>query len=130
MARRTPAPNLSPNELSIMGVLWDTGGATSRRILDSLSKPMAMTTLLTYLTRLEAKGCVRHDAAERNRTYAATVTRPSVASRLLDQVLGQFGGKLSGLVSHFAKTRKLTPDERRRLREILDRAGPADEEAK
>jgi predicted transcriptional regulator len=113
-------PKLSPNELAIMSVLWDLRQATSRQILDRLPGPPALTTLLTYLTRLEAKGYVRHDAAERNRTYRPAVTRPSIASRLLDQALRQFEGRLSSLVSHFARTRDLSDDERRRLREILD----------
>lgn len=130
MPPRRSMPKLSPNEMSIMSVLWTLKGATSREILNRLPKRMALTTLLTYLSRLEGKSCVRHSGGDRNRTYSPAITRPSVASRLLDQLLGQFEGSLSSLVSHFTKTRKLSDEERRKLREILDKSDHAAEEDK
>jgi predicted transcriptional regulator len=102
-----------------MGSLWDLHQATSRQLHDHLPRPLALTTLLTYLSRLETKGYVRRSPGQRGFVYRPAVERASVASRLLDQVLDQFQGRLSSLVGHFVRTRRLSDDERQRLRRVL-----------
>lgn len=113
---------LSPNETAIMEALWTLKSAGSKELLEHLPTKPALTTLLTYLTRLEAKGYVRREPAVRGYIYRAAVNRSYVAGRLLDQLLTQFEGRLSSLVSHFVNTRKLSAEERDRLRQLLDEA--------
>jgi BlaI family transcriptional regulator, penicillinase repressor len=117
---RSVQKKLSPNELAIMTALWDVGEGTGKEVLSRVSPPLAQTTLLTYLTRLETKGYVRRQQSDHGYIYMAAVPRISVASRLLDQALTQFDGRLSSLVSHFVQTRKLNDDERKRLRDVID----------
>lgn len=109
-----------------MNALWAAGApASSKDLLAALPKPMALTTLLTYLSRLEEKGYVRRtDAGGRGYVYAAAVAREAVSGRLLDQLLGQFGGRFASMVSHFVRTRKLSAQERRQLRAVLDQIPP------
>jgi BlaI family penicillinase repressor len=126
----TPEPlsikKLSSNELAIMTALWDLGQATGKELLGRIDRPLAQTTLLTYLTRLEGKGYVTRASSDRGYLFAAAVPRLSVATRLLDQVLTQFEGRLSSLVSHFVRTRDIPPDEKQRLREVLDQLEQAE----
>jgi BlaI family penicillinase repressor len=103
-----------------MNVVWKLEKATGREILAALELELAQTTLLTYLARLEAKGYVKREPSDRGYLYGPAVPRASVAGKLLDQVLTQFEGRLSSLVSHFVKTRDLSEDERQRLRQLLD----------
>ncbi len=102
---------LSPNEMAIMTALWDVGQGTGKEVLSRVTLPLAQTTLLTYLARLETKGYVKRQQSDRGYIYMPAVPRISVASHLLDQVITQFDGRLSSLVSHFVQTRKLTDDE-------------------
>lgn len=117
-----PAPDkrLSPNEMAIMDALWRLNEATGKQLLGAIDRPLAHTTLLTYLARMEAKGFVRRSPSSHGYIYVPAVARTSVAARLLDQVLAQFEGRFSALVSHFVSTRTLSEDERHRLREVLD----------
>lgn len=118
---QTPRPaKLSPNELAIMNVLWRHADATGKEVLAEVGLPLAQTTLLTYLSRLESKGFVCRRASERGYLYSPAVPKSSVAGRLLDQLLTAFEGRFSSLVSHFVRTRELSPDERQRLRQVLD----------
>jgi predicted transcriptional regulator len=117
---------LSPNELAILNVLWKAPEATGKEVLAALPRPLAQTTLLTYLARLEVKGYVKRRPSERGYLYSPAVPQESVAGRLLDQLLTTFEGRFSSLVSHFVRTRKLSDDERQRLRQVLDQL---DEEA-
>jgi predicted transcriptional regulator len=77
-----PAP--SKVELEILAVLWDQPSATGRAIYEALRaagelrRPIAYTTVKTYLDRLVQKGYVRGDAlGDRRGTYRYT----AVASR-------------------------------------------------
>jgi BlaI family transcriptional regulator, penicillinase repressor len=103
-----------------MNGLWDLEQATSGELRAALGQRMALTTLLTYLTRLEAKGYVRREPGERGHVYRPAIERHRVAGRLLDQVLGQFGGGITSLVNHFVRTRRLSAEEQQALRQLLD----------
>jgi len=119
--KRKADPRLSPNEMLIMKLLWETGGAGSSELVSRMPKPFALTTLLTYLTRLEQKGYVTREPAGRGYVFRAKVPRGRVVGRLLDEVIRQFDGRLSLVVSHFVGTRKLSSEERQRLREVLEK---------
>lgn len=104
-----------------MDALWTLQEATGKQVLQHAGLKLAQTTLLTYLSRLETKGYVTRKQSDHGFVYMPAVPRISVAARLLDQVVQQFEGRLSSLVSHFVRTRNLSPEERRRLREVVER---------
>jgi len=120
MSTKTKSPKLSPNELAIMTALWDLEQATGKQLLEHVCPTPALTTLLTYLVRLQGKGFVRREPSPAGYVYMPAVPRTSVAMRMLDQVVAQFEGRLSGLVSCFVKTRKLSDEECQRIRAALD----------
>ena len=124
--KKKQRPRLSPNEMLIMKQLWESGRAGSKQLLERLPRPFALTTLLTYLTRLEQKGYVTREPGDRGYVFSAKVPRRRVVGRLLDEVVRQFDGRLSSVVSHFVGTHKLSAEERRRLREVLDKLEDAE----
>jgi predicted transcriptional regulator len=80
-----PAP--SKLELEILAVLWDQPAATGREIYDALldagrlRRPIAYTTVKTYLDRLVQKGYVRGQPLEEGRgpyRYTALASRAAV----------------------------------------------------
>jgi predicted transcriptional regulator len=111
---------LSANELNVMNALWELKEAGSKELLQKLPNAPALTTLLTYLSRLEAKGYVERTSGQRGYVFRPAVPRATVVGRLLDELLKQFDGRLSTLVSHFAGTRNISAQERKRLRSVLD----------
>ena len=80
-----PAP--SKIELEILAVLWDHPSATGRAVYEALGaggglrRPLAYTTVKTYLDRLVHKGYVRGQPLEDGRgtyRYTAVVSREAV----------------------------------------------------
>ena len=126
-----PPPRLGKVQLQIMQVLWEHGEATARTITDELSRTqsIAHSTTQTLLRKMETKGAITHDVLERvfvfRPLYKKTEVRETAAHDLLTRV---FQGSVSGLVAHLLKHETISPEERRRLRELIDAAGEAEGE--
>ncbi len=84
-------------ERRVMDVLWDAESAlTSISLRDVLSqrqsrlasRELALTTVLTVLSRLEKKGLVARDRGERPHRYRAVTARDVYTAELMHQVLG------------------------------------------
>jgi predicted transcriptional regulator len=82
-----PLPAPSKIELEILAVLWDQPSATGRAIAEALRaagglrRPLAYTTVKTYLDRLVQKGYVRGQPMEDGRgtyQYTALASREAV----------------------------------------------------
>jgi predicted transcriptional regulator len=115
-------PKLSRLELRIMEALWRQGAASVREIQESLpakGRP-AYTTVQTVLTRLEAKEAVRRAKKISNaHIYEAVITRETTQRRLVDELLGFFGGRAAPLVSHLIESGQLTLKDVEEARKAL-----------
>lgn len=76
-----------------MSVLWDNEqGVTAQQIRAAFDPPEpAITTVLTVLTRLTAKGLVHRHEQGRAHTYFASRSRQEFLSDLMADALGQAG---------------------------------------
>src|SRR5260370_21943658 len=75
-------------ELAVLRVLWEAGPATRRLISDRLYRdggPSAYTTVQKLLERLEKKGLVQRDAAERL-SFRARISRDELIGRRLAEM--------------------------------------------
>ena len=103
---------LSDKEWRVLDALWAAGD-------DGLS--WSRSTVLTYLTRMEAKGLVTIDKAAAPHRYRPAVRREDWAAAerqgLLDRVYQGSAGKL---VAAFVRDGALTAQEREELRRLLD----------
>ena len=118
-------PKLSKLELKVMEALWELGSASVREIQEHFPKKgrPAYTTVQTILYRLEAKEAVRRTKKIGNaHIFEALSTRKAVHRRVIDELLGVFGGRAQPLVSHLIESGQLTMDDidaaRKALREL------------
>jgi BlaI family penicillinase repressor len=113
-------------QLRIMRVLWDRGESTAREINESLSleAPSTHSTVQTLLRQLEAKGAVGHRKKERTFFYRALVAEEEVSGSAAQDLLARlFRGSLSGLVAHLLEHEQVSPEEMKRLKEIVNQKG-------
>jgi BlaI family penicillinase repressor len=117
----TPA-KFTPLELQIMQALWDHGPVCIRDIQESLpeSNRPAYTTVQTTVFRLEGKQAVRRVRKIGNaHIFEAVVSRDAAQSRLIDELLGLFGGRTQPVMTHLIESGKLTLDDVEEARKTL-----------
>jgi predicted transcriptional regulator len=104
-------PKLSRLELQIMEALWNKGASSIREIHESFparGRP-AYTTVQTMVYRLEVKKALHRAKKISNaHIFEATITRGSAEKRLIDELLGLFGGRTQPVMSHLIESGKLT----------------------
>lgn len=115
-----PMRNLGELERSIMDVLWSAPSsipvADIRSALNSSrEKPAALTTVLTVLSRLEAKGFVRTDRGSRPRRYRAIDDHASHTAQLMSDVLGSAEDREAALARFIDTVPRSDADTLRRL---------------
>ena len=108
-------------ELDVMAILWELGSATVTEVRDRLDDDLAYTTVLTVLRTLEAKGYVGHREEGKAHRYVPLVARnaagQSALRRLTEKV---FAGSPELLLTQLVSGRRLTPEELKRMRQLLD----------
>jgi len=110
----------------MMDVLWDadrsvTANDLRDRLVDASATstgrgPLATTTILTVLSRLEKKGFVTRDRGSRPHLYRATTTRTDHTADLMLEVLGSASDRQAAL-ARFIGT--VSPQEAETLRQLL-----------
>jgi BlaI family transcriptional regulator, penicillinase repressor len=117
---------LSKLELNIMEALWTRGACSIREIHDAFPKRgrPAYTTVQTMVYRLEAKNMLRRAKKISNaHIFEAVVTREVAQRRLVDDLLGLFGGQAQPVMAHLIESGKLTmgdiKEAEKALRELM-----------
>jgi BlaI family transcriptional regulator, penicillinase repressor len=123
-------PKLSKLELRIMEALWTHGASSVREVLEHFPEAdrPAYTTVQTMIYRMEAKKVLRRVKKISNaHIFEATVSRNAAQRRLIDELLGFFGGRMQPVMAHLVETGKLTLDDvqeaEKRLRELASKKG-------
>lgn len=113
--------SFTERELDVMSVLWDLGSATVAEVRERLEDELAYTTVLTVLRTLEAKGYVGHREEGKAHRYAPLVARnaagQSALSRLTEKV---FSGSAELLLTQLVSGRRMSAEELKRMRQLLD----------
>jgi BlaI family transcriptional regulator, penicillinase repressor len=118
-------PTLTPLELEIMKVIWQTGEATVRDVHAVLQRrrPVAYTTVMTMMGVLATKGHLKRHREER--AYVYRPTRPasaaikSMVAEFVDRV---FDGAAQPLLVQLIKDRHLTRKELEDLARDIEEA--------
>ncbi len=114
---------LSDREWTVLNVLWESGGAELGTLVTMLHPETAWSrnTVLTYLTRMEAKGLVRIDKDVNPHFYYATLDRASCQQQERRSFLHRvYSGSAGDLIAAFLKEEPISQAERERLRKMLD----------
>ena len=116
-------PALTPLELEIMNVLWESGPANVQVVQANLkSRELAYTTVQTMLNVLHRKGRVKRLLKNRTYIYRPVLSRQKAVSQAVGEMLDRFfGGSADGLVLNLVETRHLTPERLARIQQIIDR---------
>ncbi|MCU0226703.1 MAG: BlaI/MecI/CopY family transcriptional regulator [Bryobacterales bacterium] len=101
MAHPTTAEELPPPlELACLNVLWRVESANVSEVREALlpGRPLAYTTVMTLLDRLEKRGLVARQKQGRSFRYHATVARPLLQRLAVEQLVERlFDGSVDEL---------------------------------
>ena len=115
-------PKLTKLELQVMDALWSRGPLCIRDIQETFPKkkrPM-YSTVQTVVYRLEIKGALRRTRKIGNaHIFEASIARDAARGRLIDELMGLFGGRALPVMTHLAETGQLTLDDVRETEELL-----------
>lgn len=101
-------------ELQIMQALWDRESASIREIQETFPEQdlPSYTTVQTTVYRLEAKNAVRRVKKISNaHIFEAVVSRNATQRRLMDELLGLFGGRTQPVMAHLVESGRLTLED-------------------
>lgn len=107
-------PKLTKLELQIMEALWGRGASSVRQVQEAFPEKgrPAYTTVQTMVYRLEAKQMVRRAKKISNaHIFEAVLSRDAAHRRLVDDLLGLFGGRAQPVMAHLIESGKLTLDD-------------------
>jgi BlaI family penicillinase repressor len=119
-------PDISEAEWSLMEALWESSPQTASELTKTLRPTMnwAENTVRTLLTRLIDKGAIKTgENSSGTRTYLPAVKREACVRAEGESFMQRiFGGAAKPLLVHFAQNSKLTAEEVRELKKILDQS--------
>jgi predicted transcriptional regulator len=120
MVRKT-SEHLTPLELEIMHVLWESGPANVQMVQQQLKRDLAYTTVQTMLNILHRKGKVKRNLRDRAYFYKPAISRSKIASQTVSDLVERlFGGSAENLVMSLLETKHLTPQKLARLNKLLE----------
>ena len=106
-----------------MKVIWQRDSATVRQVYETLreQRPLAYTTVMTMMNILEEKGHLKKARVDRAFVYKPTRSRQQVVGQMVKDFVDRvFDGAAAGLLVHLAKDNRLSRDERRNIRRIIE----------
>jgi BlaI family penicillinase repressor len=119
-------PKISDAEWHVMDAIWSAGTIAANEVVDSLSPRFGWSpnTIKTMLNRLVKKGALKFEQEGKRYLYRTAVSREAcvrVESRSFIQRV--FGGDVGPMLAHFVENAKLTPQQIKDLRKLLDQKG-------
>jgi BlaI family transcriptional regulator, penicillinase repressor len=120
--RKNAEQPLTPLELQIMSVLWDTGPANVQTVQAGLkSRDLAYTTVQTMLNVLHRKGRVKRQLKERAYIYRPVLSRKKAVTQAVGEMLDRFfGGSADSLVLSLVENRHLTAEKLAKLQKMVE----------
>jgi len=108
-----------------MDALWNRGALSIREIQEAFpeSRRPAYTTIQTTVYRLEDKKALKRVKKISNaHIFEAVISRQAAQRRLIDELLGLFGGRTQPVMAHLIESGKLTLEDVREAEKALQDA--------
>lgn len=124
MATRQTLKRPTDAELAILRVIWEHGPSTVRQVFERMSadQDVGYTTVLKFMQIMTDKGLLDRDTTVRPQVFKVARSERQTQRQLLRDLLDRaFSGSPGNLVLQALSSRKSTPEERRQIRELLDR---------
>ena len=118
-------PQLTPAELEVMKILWNSDGLSAREVHERLADHMdwAYSTTRTTVERMVRKGLVEKRAFHGLHIYSASVSRARGLARLVRDFANQvLETSHVPVVSLFSDSGALSDEELDELQQLLDRS--------
>ena len=115
-------PKLSKLELTIMEALWTKGPCSIREIHETfpVRKRPAYSTVQTMVYRLEVKKALRRiKKISTAFIFEAAVSREAAERKLIDDLLGLFGGGSRRIIAHLIESGSFTLEDVRDAEKVL-----------
>lgn len=106
-----------------MKVVWRRDEATVRDVYEALqaSRPVAYTTVMTLMRILQEKGYLTKATHEKAHVYRPAQPRQQVIGGMVRDFLDRvFDGASDALLVHLARDNKLTPKQKRIVRQLIE----------
>jgi BlaI family transcriptional regulator, penicillinase repressor len=114
---------LTPQELSIMKVVWGRDETTVRDVHDELSetRTVAYTTVMTMMKILEEKGFLKKTLVDRAHVYRPARPKQQVVGAMVKDFVDRvFDGAPERLLLHLAKDNSLTEAQRKIVKKLIE----------
>jgi predicted transcriptional regulator len=119
---RRKSEQMTPLELEIMQVLWETGPATVQQVQKELKRELAYTTVQTMLTVLHRKQKVKRTLKDKAYIYKAAVSRTKFTGHAVREFIDRlFGGSAEGLVMNLLREKHLTAEKLAELHALIEK---------
>ena len=119
---RRKSEQMTPLELEIMQVLWETGPVTVQIVQRELKRVLAYTTVQTMLTVLHRKKKVKRILKDKAYIYTPSVSRTKFTGHAVREFIDRlFGGSAEGLVMNLLQEKHLTPERLAALHELIEK---------
>lgn len=121
--------SLSDGEWKIMNLLWESSPYTIMQLVAKLKDDTGWSkhTIITMLSRLEAKKAVYYKEGERAKKYYPLIDREATALQETNSFLEKvYAGSLGLMLNAFVGKQNLSQEERQELYDILKK-GQEDE---
>lgn len=108
---------------AVMEVLWKMGEGTVAQVRDRLrgKKPLAYTTVLTVMQKLEKAGWVGHREEGRTYVFRPTKSRDAAGTQTVRQFIERvFAGDPVQMFQHLLDDEQLTAQELSALKKLID----------
>ena len=116
--------DLGQLQRAVIEVVWELGEASVHQVRERLGrkKKLAYTTVLTAMQKLEKAGWLRHRAEGKSYVYLPTRSREEAGAKsVLKFMKRMFDGDAVLMFQHFMREGKLSDDELRKLRKMIDK---------
>lgn len=111
-------------QLAILRVLWTEGEATVNRVHSVIApeRGSSASTIATMLSKMEARGFVRHRKSGRQFVYRARIGEEEAKRSMVRDVTSRlFAGDPLALVSHLVREEELGPDDLAAIQAMIER---------
>src|SRR4026208_152883 len=93
---RRKSEQMTPLELEIMQVLWETGPTTVQQVQKELKRELAYTTVQTMLTVLHRKEKVKRTLKDKAYIYTPAVSRTKFTGHAVREFIDRLLGRPAG----------------------------------
>jgi predicted transcriptional regulator len=114
---------LTVSELRVMEEFWRNGRLSIREVQESFpaKKRPPYTSVQSAINRLEERGALRRVRKIGNaHMYEAAISAAEARGRVLDDLLGMFGGRAQTMMAHLVESGKLTRADIRETEKLID----------